>query len=142
MELAQAFARLGSRATILARHTLLFREDPAVGEVLASAFRDEGILVFSHTEASHVAYAGEEFVLTTHDGEVRADKLLIATGREPNTRHLGVETAGISLNTRGAIIVDERMRTSAPHIYAAEIARISRNSCMSRQPPEPARPST
>ena len=119
VELAQAFARLGSRVTILARHTLLFREDPAVGEALAFAFRDEGIVVLNHTEASQVAYAGGEFVLTTHAGEVRADKLLIATGRAPNTRNLGLEAAGINVNAHGAIIVNERMRTSAPHIYAA-----------------------
>lgn len=119
VELAQAYARLGSRVTILARHTLLFREDPAVGEALVSAFRDEGIVVHNHTEPSQVAYAGGEFVLTTHAGEVRADKLLIATGRTPNTRYLGLETAGININAQGAIIVDERMRTSAPNIYAA-----------------------
>ena len=119
VELTQAYARLGSRVTILARHTLLFREDPAVGEALALAFRDEGILVLNHTEASRVLYEGEEFVLTTKDGEVRSDKLLIAAGRTPNTRNLGLEAAGVKINTQGAIIVDERMRTSAPHIYAA-----------------------
>ena len=119
MELAQSYARLGSRVTVLARHTLLFREDPAVGEALASAFRDEGIVVLNHTEASQVTYTDGEFVLTTQEGEVRADKLLIATGRTPNTRYLGLEAAGIKINAQGAIIVDERMRTSAPNIYAA-----------------------
>ena len=119
VELAQAFARLGSRVTILARHTLLFREDPAVADALASAFRDEGIVVLNHTEASQVAYAAGEFMLATHDGEVRADKLLIATGRAPNTRNLDLEAAGIHVNAHGAIIVNERMRTSAADIYAA-----------------------
>ena len=119
VELAQAYARLGSRVTILARHTLLLREDPAVGEVLASAFRDEGILVLNHTEASQVAYSGAEFVLTAQNGKVHADGLLIATGRSPNTRDLELEAAGIKVNMQGAINVDKGMRTSAADIYAA-----------------------
>jgi mercuric reductase len=119
VELAQAFARLGSKVTILARSTLFFREDPAIGEAVTAAFRAEGIEVLEHTQASHIAYTSGEFVLPTGDGEVRADKLLIATGRAPNTRGLALEAAGVAVNPQGAIIVDERMRTGAPHIYAA-----------------------
>ncbi len=119
VELAQAFARLGSKVTILARSTLFFREDPAIGEAVTAAFRAEGVEVLEHTQASNVAFADGEFVLTTGDGELRADKLLIATGRAPNTRGLALEAAGVAVNPQGAIIVDTRMRTSAPHIYAA-----------------------
>ncbi|MBG6467768.1 mercury(II) reductase [Pseudomonas aeruginosa] len=119
VELAQAFARLGSQGTILARSTLVFREDPAIGEAVTDAFRAEGIEVLDHTQASHVAYAGGEFVLTTGQGEVRADKLLVATGRAPNTRSLNLEAAGVEVNAQGAIVIDRAMRTSAPHIFAA-----------------------
>ncbi|HBO3520568.1 TPA: mercury(II) reductase [Pseudomonas aeruginosa] len=119
VELAQAFARLGSQVTILARSTLFFREDPAIGEAVTDAFRAEGIEVLDHTQASHVAYAGGEFVLTTGQGEVRADKLLVATGRAPNTRSLNLEAAGVEVNAQGAIVIDRAMRTSAPHIFAA-----------------------
>jgi mercuric reductase len=119
VELAQAFARLGSKVTILARSTLFFREDPAIGEALAAAFRAEGIDVLEHSQASRIAYDKGEFLLTTGDGELRADKLLIATGRTPNTRDLALEAAGVSVNQHGAIVIDEHMRTSAPHIYAA-----------------------
>jgi mercuric reductase len=100
VELAQAFARLGSQVTILARSTLFFREDPAIGEAVTAAFRAEGIEVLDHTQASHVAYAGGEFVLTTGQ-EVRADKLLVATGRAPNTRSLNLEAAGVEVNAQG-----------------------------------------
>ena len=89
VELAQAFARLGSEVTILARSTLFFREDPAIGEALTAAFRAEGIDVREHTQASRVAHENDEFVLTTEHGELRADQLLVATGRTPNTRSLG-----------------------------------------------------
>src|SRR5579875_2250187 len=119
LELAQAFARLGSKVTVLARNTLFFREDPAIGEAITAAFRAEGIEVLEHTQASQVAHEGGEFVLTTAHGELRADKLLVATGRSPNTRSLALDAAGVALNLQGAIVIDVGMRTSTPDIYAA-----------------------
>src|SRR4029077_12519279 len=64
-ELAQTFARLGSRVTILARGTLLSLQDPSVRPALAAALRAEGIDVLEHTQASRVAHSDGEFVLTT-----------------------------------------------------------------------------
>lgn len=119
LELAQAFARLGSQVTILARNTLFFREDPAIGEAVTATFRVEGIEVQEHTQAIHVAYEHGEFVLTTGQGLVRADKLLVATGRTPNTRSLALEAAGVTTNAQEVIVIDKGMRTSAPNIYAA-----------------------
>jgi mercuric reductase len=119
VELAQAFARLGSRVTILARSTLFFREDPAIGEALTAAFRAEGIEVWEHSQASQVAHRDGEFVLTLPSGELRADRLLVATGRAPNTRSLNLEAAGVTVNKQGAIVIDKGMRTSTEHIYAA-----------------------
>ena len=119
VELAQAFARLGSKVTILARSTLFFREDPVIGEAVTAAFRAEGIEVLDHTQASQVAYTDQEFVLTTERGELRADRLLVATGRTPNTRTLNLDAAGVVVNAQGAITIDHAMRTTVPHIYAA-----------------------
>lgn len=119
LELAQAFARLGSQVTILARSTLFFREDPAIGEAVTAAFRTEGIKVLEHTQASQIAHVNGEFVLITGHGEVRADKLLVATGRIPNTRSLALEAAGVALNAQGAIVIDKGMHTSSPNIFAA-----------------------
>ncbi len=119
LELAQAFARLGSQVTILARSTLFFREDPAIGEAITAAFRAEGITVLEHTQTSNVVHQDGEFVLTTGHSEVRADKLLVATGRTPNTRSLALDMAGVAVNAQGAIVIDKGMRTSATHIYAA-----------------------
>ncbi|OWT65577.1 mercury(II) reductase [Candidimonas nitroreducens] len=119
VELAQAFARLGSKVTILARNTLFFREDPAIGEAVTAAFRAERIEVLEHTQAIQVAHLDGEFVLTTGHGELRANKLLVATGRTPNTRNLALEAAGVAINAQGAIVIDQGMRTSTPHIYAA-----------------------
>lgn len=118
-ELAQAFARLGSHVTILARNTLFSREDPAIGEAITAVFRDEGIEVLEHTQASEVAHRDGEFVLTIPRDELCADRLLVATGRTPNTRDLNLDAAGVKVNTRGAIEIDAGMRTSVPNIYAA-----------------------
>ena len=60
-----------------------------------------------------------EFVLTTGHGEVRSDKLLVATGRTPNTGSLALETAGVAVNAQGTIVIDQGMRTSAANIFAA-----------------------
>ncbi|MDN5598363.1 MAG: mercury(II) reductase, partial [Pseudomonas sp.] len=119
VELAQAFARLGSKVTVLARSTLFFREDPAIGEALTAAFRMEGIEVLEHTQASQVSHVDGEFILSTNHGELHADRLLVATGRTPNTQGMNLQGAGVKLDERGAIQIDSGMRTSAPDIYAA-----------------------
>ncbi len=119
LELAQAFARLGSRVTILARHGLLHAEDPAIGEAVASAFRAEGIDVLEHVQTSAVRYAQGEFSLSLAQGSVSADHLLVATGRAPNTSDLNLQVIGVRLDSRQGIVVDKRMQTSIAHIYAA-----------------------
>ncbi len=119
LELAQAFARLGSKVTVLARRSLLADQDPAIGVAVTEAFRAEGIDVLERTQAERVAHTGTEFVLTTTGGELLADRLLVATGRTPNTASLGLASAGVSIDANGAIAIDAGMRTSAPHIYAA-----------------------
>jgi mercuric reductase len=118
VELAQAFARLGSHVTLLARNTLFFREDPAIGEAVTTAFTAEGMTVLPHTQASAVSFTGGTFTLTTNHGELRADELLVATGRAPNTRGLHLDAVGVTLDARGAIMVDDHMRTSAADVFA------------------------
>lgn len=118
VELAQAFSRLGSEVTILARSRLFSREDPAVGEAIETAFQAEGIKVLNNTQASQIRYTNEKFVLATNVGELRADRLLVAVGRTPNTDRLNLEAIGVE-TARGAILVDDGLRTTVPDIYAA-----------------------
>ena len=118
-ELAQAFARLGSSVTILARSSLFVREDPLVGEAVTAAFRAEGLAVLEQSRVTRVAFRGGAFMLDTQNGELRADQLLVATGRTPNTGDLALDAAGVAINAHGAIVVDAAMRTSREHIYAA-----------------------
>ena len=118
LELAQAYARLGSKVTILARHTLFFREDAAIGVAVTEAFHAEGITVLNDTQASEVCYVNGEFVLTLPSGELRAECLLVATGRSANTRGLNLDAAGVTVTPQGNIVIDDHQRTRAPDIYA------------------------
>ncbi|MCS5560602.1 MAG: mercury(II) reductase [Marinobacter nauticus] len=122
LELAQAFARLGSEVTVLARSRFLSSEDPAIGEAMEAAFKRDGIEVLKQTRASRVDYSDNEFIVDTHSdtlsGTLRADQLLVATGRTPNTDTLNL--AGIGVETsRGAIQVDGQLQTTVPGVYAA-----------------------
>ena len=119
VELTQAYARLGSQVTIIARSTLFSHEDPAIGEALGQVFKDEGIIVLRQTQTRSVAYVNNEFVLETSTGTRRGDALLIATGRAPNIETLNLEGIGIRTGKGGVIKVNEHLQTSVPHIYAA-----------------------
>jgi mercuric reductase len=118
LELAQAFARLGSEVTVLARSRLLSGEDPAIGEQMEIAFQREGIEVVNQAQTSRVEYTDDEFKVDIKVGTLRADQLLVATGRAPNTESLNLEGVGVE-TMRGAIQVDEYLQTTVPGIYAA-----------------------
>ncbi len=119
LELAQAWHHLGAEVTVLARSTLLSREDPDIGAGLKEILEGEGIQVITHTLPESVSYDDEEFIVQTSNGEIRSDQLLVATGRMPNTVALDLDKVEIKTDKRGGIIVDDYMRTSIEHIYAA-----------------------
>lgn len=119
LEIAQAYRRLGSEVTILARHTLLYREDPLLGEKLTECFEKEGIQVLNHTQAANASYDGQRFFLETNAGTLSCDRLLISTGRHANTTKLNLEAIGVDINKQGEIMVNDRMETSIAGIYAA-----------------------
>jgi len=119
LELAQAFLRLGSKVTIVARSTFLSKEDPAIGEGLVKVFEEEGARVLLHTLPDSVAHDGSAFSLSSKAGDMRCDWLLVATGRLPNTAGLDLGKAGVETGRNGAIVIDDHMRTSVESIYAA-----------------------
>ena len=118
LELAQAFARLGSQVTVLARSRLLSSEDPAIGDAVEAAFRREGIDVLKQTQTSRVDYTANEFVLETTKDTLRADQLLVASGRTPNTETLNLNEIGVEIS-QGSVLVDKYLQTTVPGIYAA-----------------------
>ena len=119
LELAQAFRRLGSTVTILARSTLLSKEDSAIGEGLQAVFEHEGIRVQTHNVPSSISHDGKRFVITTADGDIHGDALLVATGRSANTAALDLDKAGVQMDQNGAIVIDDHLRTSSAYTYAA-----------------------
>ncbi len=119
LELAQAFRHIGAEVTVLARSSLLSKEDPEIGEGLMRAFEDEGIKVLLNTSPDSINHDGKQFILQTSNGEVRGDQLLVATGRAPNTGTLELDKVGVKTDKRGGIIIDDHMRTNVENIYAA-----------------------
>lgn len=118
IEIAQAYSRLGTNVTILARSKLLSKEDPQLGDELSQAFEDEDIRVLSQTQTNTVSFNGE-FTVETNHGNFTAEKLLVATGRKPNTNQLNLKAVGIETEDNGAIKVNTKMETSMGDIYAA-----------------------
>ncbi len=117
-ELGQAYRRFGAAVTIVDRNErLLAREDPDVSEALEGVFREEGITLRLGATVRGVA-GGGGIRLDLEDETVRGSHLLVAAGRRPNTDDLGVEAAGLELDDRGAIGVDDRYRTSVDGVYA------------------------
>ncbi len=124
VELGQMFARFGSKVTMLERgDRLLSAYEPEIGDALADILREEGLTIQTNARATRVRRDGEGVAVTANvrgrQREFRAAKLLVATGRQPNTAEVGLEVAGVRLDGRGAIVVDEHLRTSVPHIWAA-----------------------
>lgn len=118
VELGQAFLRLGSKVTMIARSKVLFREDPVIGEVLAEALTGEGMKILTHTATRSVAYRDGEFQVETSAGVVSGDRVLVATGRRPNTSGMNLEAIGVRLDERGAIQVNDHLWTAVPDVYA------------------------
>jgi len=123
LEFAQMYRRFGAEVTIVERmDRLIAREDPDVSEVVRQILEAEGITVRTGADCIGFSRSGE-------DVEVRADcaedarplvasHVLVAVGRRPNTDDLGLEAAGVAVDARGYITVDDRLETSVPGIWA------------------------
>lgn len=122
-ELAQAFARFGSRVTqVEAGPRILSREDPEVSAMLSERFRGEGIDVRTeHRPKAFRIENGQNVLVCDHWGQevhIRFDKLLVAAGRAANTAGYGLEDLGVRLRDNGTIEVNDYLQTSYPNIYA------------------------
>jgi pyruvate/2-oxoglutarate dehydrogenase complex dihydrolipoamide dehydrogenase (E3) component len=123
LELAQAFRRFGSRVTVVERNaTVIHREDTDVTAAIAELFTDEGIEVSTGTVVERViGMSGEGVRLECRQhGESRVIKgtdLLVAAGRTPNTDGIGLDVAGVELDDRGHLRVNERLQTTAEGVW-------------------------
>lgn len=118
LELAQAFLRLGSQVTLVARTSLLSQEDALIGATLLPLLEAEGMRVLTEQTVKNVKHAHGQFTLELGSESVSGDRLLVAAGRVPNTSGMGLEHIGVKLNGSGAIIVDEYLRSSVANIFA------------------------
>ena len=117
LELAQAFARFGTRITVLeAFERLLGAEEPEASDVIADVLHREGLEIRTGAQINGVDHDSHGFTVHTEDGPVTAERLLVATGRRADLRSLGVAEIGLD-PAAGAIEVDERMR-AAPGVWA------------------------
>ncbi|SDU24943.1 mercury(II) reductase [Jiangella alkaliphila] len=120
LEQAQLFARLGVEVSVVEMlDRLAPTEEPEVGPVIAGVFADEGIAVHTGATARAVRRGAGQVVATLADRELRADEVLVATGRRPVVDGLGLDTVGVTVGDRGEVLVDEHLRTSNPRIWAA-----------------------
>ena len=120
LELGQAFRRLGARVTVVELlPRLLPRDDEAIGESLKAILEQEGMCILTGAQTKVVQHGTDGFEVELPGETLQGDALLVATGRRPNTADLNLEVAGIKVEKNGAIVVDDHMRTSAEHIYAA-----------------------
>jgi pyruvate/2-oxoglutarate dehydrogenase complex dihydrolipoamide dehydrogenase (E3) component/uncharacterized membrane protein YdjX (TVP38/TMEM64 family) len=122
-ELAQCFARLGSRVTqveMLPR--ILMREDPEISAMVMQRFRDEGVDVRVNHKASRVVVEnGEKVLICEHDGKearIVFDEILVAVGRIANTRGYGLEELGIGVTKARTVETNEFLQALYPNIYA------------------------
>ena len=125
LELGQMFHRFGTKVTILERsQVILPNNEPEVSEALTFALRDEGIHLVTEAQAINVLQNSEdEIEIVALVGGIkqsfRAQKLLVATGRKPNTDNVGLDKVGAQLDKRGFVKVNDELQTNVPNMWAA-----------------------
>ena len=124
LELAQALRRFGSAVTVIERGPhVVAAEDADVAQAVQENFASEGIEVLLDMQVRQVEGLSGDKVRVRIDGPngeqtIEGTDLLVATGRTPNTRGIGIEAAGIELDARGYVKVNERLETTAPGVWA------------------------
>lgn len=121
LELGQGLARLGSEVHLLVRGgRVLSRESPEISALLRRALQDDGVTFHWNAEVKRAtALASSRIVLQLESGErLDGDALLLATGRRPNTAALNAQAAGVALDDKGHIRVNEKLESTRPGVYA------------------------
>jgi pyruvate/2-oxoglutarate dehydrogenase complex dihydrolipoamide dehydrogenase (E3) component len=121
-EMAQAFARFGSRVTLLDKDGhVLIREDADAAEIVQQAMLRDGVQLEFNTKILDVKVRGKDKILAIEAGgqhkEIAADCILVAAGRAPNVEGLSLEAAGVKFSRKG-VEVDDHLRTTNPKIFA------------------------
>ena len=123
-EFAQAFQRLGSQVALLHKYSrIMNREDPDAATLMQQVFSKEGIELILGAKPTQVSRSRTgkvvQFETAAGPGEIEVDEILVGTGRAPNVENLNLEAAGVKYDRRRGVAVNDQMRTSNRHIYAA-----------------------
>lgn len=119
VEFASVFASFGSEVTLFETSSqFLAREDADVSAAIQTILQDQGVKIELNARVQSVSSDNNSVTLHTGHGDRQTDVLLVATGRRPATRTLKLENADVATDTRGAIVVDKYLKTSADHIWA------------------------
>jgi mercuric reductase len=124
LELGQMFARFGTQVTLVTRgKSILPSFEPEIAEALTEILQEEGPRIVTGAQVRSVERSEEGIILSLqrHGSQqtFSAERLLVSTGRRPNTQEIGLERAGVELDQAGAVRVDRTLQTSVPHIWAA-----------------------
>lgn len=124
LELGQMFHRFGSEVTILERSRKILKGyEPEVSVTLTAILREEGVNLVTGVQVRQVLREARDVVVMGEKGggerRFRAERLLVATGRVPNTDDLGLDKADVETDERGFVVVDDELRTNVPHVWAA-----------------------
>jgi len=124
IEMAQAFARLGSRVTVIEALAALGREDAEAAALVLDRLRAEGVAIHERSPVARVSGAAGAITLQGEDGQSwTGSHLLVAAGRRPQIRALDLDAAGVAHDARG-VIVDAGLRSSNRRVYAiGDVAR-------------------
>ncbi len=123
VEFASMYADFGSKVTVIQNESrFLPREDGDIAAAVRENLESRGAELLLGAKVKSVSVKGSKAVVTvTSEGitrELFADTVLVATGRRPNTQNLGLENAGVELNSRGGVVTDGHLKTTASNIYA------------------------
>jgi len=124
IEMAQAFNRLGTKVTVVQRSgQILTKEDKDMADEIMKVLSSEGVTFHLNASVLHVKDLGSEKEIALKEGNekpvsLKAEQLLVAMGRDPNVKALGLEGIGVEFDPKG-VRVDDRLRTTQKHIYAA-----------------------
>ena len=119
LEFASMFQQFGSQVTLLdPRQDILPRLEPAVVDTVRELLASRGVTLRTSTRVREIERAGDGLRVLLDEGSVEVDAVLVATGRTPVTAGLDLDRAGVDIDARGYIPVDERLRTSADGVYA------------------------
>ena len=125
LEFASMYASFGSQVTVLESYPeLIVREDRDIAASVKETLEKKGIVFRMNAKVQSVNRVEDKAIVTFADSQtnevfvLEADAVLLATGRRPNTKDLNLEVAGVEVDVRGAIIVDEYLKTTNPNIRA------------------------